>query len=106
MVFLAGPPNRGRGAVLQVKEVASNVQQEGIAGVDSEANLGRGVSMNGHASSHQPPQTDFEVRPFLPDGIALPSLVRVISCTAALNPSQAGLGEGNYTDRCTTRKTA
>lgn len=61
MVFLAGPPNRGRGAVVKVTEAPRDSQQEGSTVIDSEANLREGVSMNGHAHQHQDPQANFQV---------------------------------------------
>ena len=61
MVFLAGPPNRGRGAVLKITEVTGDTQEESTALLDFEANLSPGVGMNGHAHAHQRPRTEIEV---------------------------------------------
>ncbi len=61
MVFLAGPPNRGRGAVLKLTEMPQDVRPESHPGVDSEAGFDSGHGMNGNAHLHQLPQTELQV---------------------------------------------
>lgn len=49
MVFLAGPPNTGRGAVLKRVHAHSEAFRESNPAPDTEANLGEGVALNGVA---------------------------------------------------------